>query len=103
MARYAGIIGFDVQTEIAPGVWDSQPIERKYFGDINRIRQSNIGNGINNDITISNELSIVADPFATDNFASILYAEYMGVKWKVSSIEVQFPRLILSLGGKYNE
>lgn len=52
---------------------------------------------------VSNEFSIVADPFAYANFHSMRFIEYMGAKWKISNVEVQYPRLILTVGGVYNE
>jgi hypothetical protein len=30
------------------------------------------------------------------------YVEFMGTKWKITNIEVQYPRLTLSIGGEYN-
>ena len=57
---------------------------------------------VNDDISVSNELSIVADPFATQNFHRMRYAEFMGVKWKITSVDVQYPRLILTMGDLYH-
>ena len=54
-------------------------------------------------LNVSNEFSIVADPFAYANFHSMRFIEYMGAKWKISNVEVQYPRLILTVGGVYNE
>lgn len=31
------------------------------------------------------------------------YAEFGGVKWKVTDVKVQYPRLILTFGGIYHE
>lgn len=102
MAKYYGKIGYAIDEEVKPGVWNPRIIEREYFGDVTRDtrRLSSSGN-TNDNIVISNEISIVADPFANENFHSILYAEYMGAKWKVTSAEVKFPRIILSLGEVY--
>lgn len=103
MAKYYGKVGYAVETEIRPGVWKNQITERSYYGDLNRnLSRSQNSDKLNDDITIANELSIMADPFAYDNFYAIKYAELMGVKWTVTSVEVKHPRLILQLGGKYN-
>ena len=103
MAKYYGKIGFAVVEETKPGVWKEIITERDYFGDLIRnTRRLQSANQVNDDITISNEISIVADPFARENFHAMRYAEYMGTKWKVTSVEVQYPRLILSVGGIYN-
>ena len=102
MAKYYGKIGYAIDEEVKPGVCNPRIIEREYFGDVTRDtrRLSSSGN-TNDNIVISNEISIVAEPFANENFHSILYAEYMGAKWKVTSAEVKFPRIILSLGEVY--
>lgn len=76
---------------------------RSYYGDVNRnIRRLQATDNLNDDIQINNEFSIVADPYATENFHAIRYVEYMGIKWKVSAVEVRYPRLILNAGGVYN-
>ena len=103
MAKYYGKIGYAETVETAPGVWKEQITERNYFGDLTRItRRLQSSDKVNDDINISNELSIVADPYAMNNFHSMRYAEFMGTRWKVLTVEVQYPRLILSLGGLYN-
>ena len=103
MARYCGKVGFAIETEVRPGVWKNKIVDRTYYGDSFRIsrRLQDSGN-LNDNVTISNEISIVADPFANENFLSIRYAEFMGVKWKVTNIEIQRPRLLMTLGGVYN-
>jgi hypothetical protein len=61
-----------------------------------------VGGTLNDNINMSNEISIVADPFANENFQSIKYIEYMGTLWRVNNVDVQYPRLILRMGGVYN-
>lgn len=103
MAKYFGKIGFAVTREGAPGVHDETIVERDYYGDLNRnSRRLQSSDKVNDDLIVSNELSIVADPYANENFHAIRYATFMGAKWKVTNAEVQFPRLILTLGGVYN-
>lgn len=103
MAKWCGVIGYAGLTETSPGVWEEGIVARKYYGDMNRnTRRLQTTNNVNDDINISNELSIVADPYANANFHSMRYAEFMGVKWKITNVEVQRPRLILTLGGEYN-
>ena len=103
MAKFFGKIGFAVTEETVPGVWREQVIEREYFGDVLRnTRRWQTGEYLNDDLTISNQISIVADPYANNHFHSIRYIEWMGTKWKVDNIEVQYPRLIMDIGGEYN-
>lgn len=104
MTKYHGYVGYAVDVEAYPGVWEEQITEHEYFGDVikNRlnIQQSNT---VNAGITINNNISIIGDPFAYENFYAIRYATYLGKKWNVTSVEVSRPRLILTLGGIYNE
>lgn len=103
MAKYYGKIGYATSEEVKPGVWKKRITEREYFGDVirNTRRLQSSGN-LNDNIIVSNEISIVADPFANENFHSMLYVEFMGAKWKISNVEVQYPRLILTVGEVYN-
>ena len=103
MTRWCGVVGYAETLEIEPGVWSEEFTERKYYGDLLRnSRRLQGSQQINDDITISNQISILADPYAVQHFHAIRYAELFGTKWKVSSVEVQYPRLILELGGIYN-
>lgn len=105
MAKWFGKIGFDQGTvETTPGVWKPSIVEKSYFGDVQRnSRRLQTSDKVNDDINISNEISIVADPYANENFHMIRYAYFMKQKWKVTDVEVQYPRLILTLGGVWNE
>lgn len=104
MSKWFGKIGFATTVETRPGIWEEQIISRDYYGDILRnIRRLQSTNNLNDDINIANEISILADPYASENFHSMRYAEFMGSKWKISNVEVQYPRLVLSLGGLYND
>lgn len=103
MTRWCGVIGYAETKETVPGVWPEEFTERKYYGDLLRnSRRLQGSQQVNDDITISNQISILADPYAVQHFHAIRYAELFGTKWKVSSVEVQYPRLILELGGVYN-
>ena len=102
MAKWFGKIGYAETEEISPGVWKEQIVEREYYGDLVRnTRRLQTADKLNDDINIANEISIISDPYANQNFHSIRYVEFMGSKWKVSSVEVSYPRLILTLGGLY--
>lgn len=103
MAKWFGKIGYAETAETNPGVWKEQIVTRDYYGDLTRnTRRLQSADKVNDDLNISNELSIVSDPYAIDNFHSMRYAEFMGAKWKIENVEVSYPRLILTLGGLYN-
>lgn len=105
MAKWYGVIGYGETVIDNGGVAKDNIVERKYSGDVlrNLSRWSTNSNSTNDDLNISNQISVLADPFAYQNFHSIKYVEFMGTKWKVNSVDVQYPRLILTLGGVYNE
>lgn len=104
MAKWYGQIGYVETVETEPGLWEEQITERSYYGDLvgNRWKRQSSGS-INDDINIANDISIVADPYANEHCSSMAYVEFMGTKWKISNVEVQYPRLILTIGGVYNE
>ena len=103
MSKFYGEIGYAVTKETAPGVYTETVEKRNYYGDLLRnSRSMQSSSQVNENINISNEISIVADPFAMENFHSMLYVNYMGANWKVSNVEVRYPRLILTIGGVYN-
>ena len=104
MAKFYGKIGYIQTVESEPGYWEEKAIEREYYGDITRNSSRYQQDGhINENIVINNIVSIVADPYANENFQHMRYIEWMGTKWKITNIEVQYPRLILTLGGIYHE
>lgn len=103
MARFCGIIGFEIPKEVRPGVWSSDTQERKYYGDITRdTKKWENGSDVNDDLNISNLFSIVADSFFNENLGYMKYLKYMGSLWKIKSVEVRYPRIILTVGGLYN-
>ena len=103
MAKFYGAIGYGETVETAPGVWTDDIVERKYFCDVIRnTRTLQEGEKLNNDLSVGNSISIVADAYANNHFFAIRYIEWAGTLWTVSEVEVQSPRLILRLGGVYN-
>jgi hypothetical protein len=103
MAKFHGPIGFAVSEETKPGVWTNKITERTYTGDVKpTVRIMQTSDQINDDLNVTDQISIMADAFANENFHAMRYVEYMGALWKVSSVRVERPRLILTLGGVYN-
>lgn len=102
--KWYGQIGYRDNVEVEPGVWEDRITEVNKYGDVLRNFKSNQqGNKINEDIGISNQISILADPYLLESFHKITYITFGGAKWNVSSVEVQYPRLIISLGSLYLE
>lgn len=103
MARFYGEVGYGEQVESAPGVWTDIFTEAPYQGDVIR-NAKHVGetDKVNDDIVLSNSISVLADQFAIEHFFNIKYVRWSGVLWTVTSVEVRSPRLILTLGSVYN-
>lgn len=101
--KYHGKVGFVTFVEKAPGVQVEESVEREYFGDILRnSKRWDSAQQVNPNLNINNQISIVADPYARENFFAIRYISWMGARWNITFVDVQYPRLILSIGGVYN-
>lgn len=105
MARFYGRIGFVFDhAEITPGVWKPAMAERNYYGDVMKRRLSwEKGESINDNIKIGNQFSILADEYAESYMYAMKWIEWKGVKWKITSVEIERPRMILTIGDVYNE
>ena len=103
MAKFYGAVGYAEQVETAPLVWEEQITERYYYGDvIKNTKRFEKGEHLNDNLNVNNTISILADAYAEQHFFAIRYVSWMGAKWKVTTVDVQRPRLVLSLGGVYN-
>lgn len=103
MAKFFGNVGYGENVEKRPGVWEDVIIERPYYGDVVRnSRKLEEGKTLNNDLSVGNSISIVADAYANEHFFAIRYVEWAGSLWTVSDVVVERPRLILRLGTVYN-
>lgn len=103
MAKFYGKIGFVKTVETDPDVWEEQTTEREYCGDLvrNQRRWEN-NETVNQDINVSNEVSILSDEFAYTNIGGMKWVEFAGSKWKINSVTLDYPRITLTLGGVYN-
>jgi hypothetical protein len=106
MARFYGVIGYagdTIEEPVGSGIWVDDITEISYYGDVIRdARRLEPGEHLNQNISVSNSISVVADQYAIDHFHKIRYIRWAGTLWTVDSVEVRSPRLILSLGSVYN-
>lgn len=102
--KFYGKVGFwDGSVETKPGVYKSKIVEKSYSGDVNWAnRHFQPTENQNDDLKLNNQISILADLYSKQNFASIRYVVWNGVKWRVTNVEVNYPRLTLTIGGVYN-
>ena len=104
MTKWYGKIGFADTAETSPGVWSEGIVKRPYYGDVlNNTRRLSSSDKINDDVIISNRISIVADPYSLESIYKMRFATFMGSKWKITDVEVEYPRIILTLGSEYND
>lgn len=106
MAKFSGVIGFATSVETTPGVWTDQIVERPYRGDIlqnNRKWQFwREGERVNDNFAIENLISVLSDAYLYQNLPFVRYVKWLGSNWKVSKVEVNRPRIIITLGDVYN-
>lgn len=103
MNKYYGKIGFAESSEVRPGVWEDSIIEKSYYGDVLRYsKSSGSTDKVIDDIRVSNQISILSDPYIMNHLTDLKYLEWLGHNWKVTDIEIKYPRLVLTIGGVYN-
>lgn len=103
MAKFAGTVGYIDVVETSPGIYQESATEKMYKGDIIRSTQAwQNSENLNDEFTISNRFSIVADAYAYEHYSTIRYINWNGTKWKVLNIEINRPRIILTVRGVYN-
>lgn len=101
--KFSGMIGYADLVETAPGVWEEQITEHKHYGEFTRNTSRLVtSQNVNDNVDVNTEISIIADTYAVHNIQSMRYVEFLGAKWKITSVAPQYPRLILSIGGLYN-
>ena len=104
MPKCSGVIGYALAGETQPGVWTEGITEKKYIGEIVKDNRRIVDQSeINGSINISNNISIISNRFMLDNMAYMRYLTFNNSKWKISSVEIKPPRIIITLGGLYNE
>lgn len=101
--KFYGAVGFVEAVEKRPGVKTTVPVEYNYAGDVLKrsVKYQN-GESVNDAINVQHQISILADPYARNHAGSLRYVKWMGTAWKVTDVSIQYPRLILTLGGAYN-
>ena len=103
MAKFFGEIGFATQVETSPGIWEDQIVEKQYYCDVFReSRRFSTTDQVLDKINLSNQISILADGYVVDNIQNLRYVRWLGGLWKISYVELKFPRLVLEMTGVYN-
>lgn len=103
MAKFYDKVGFVRTVEKENSVSVEEAVEEPYYGDVLRFSSRYASaDKLIDDVEISNEISIIADDFAYANAYTMKYVHYLGANWKISSIRIDRPRIILTLGGVYN-
>ena len=104
MAKFYGMIGFGVEEETSPGVWDLAIVERPYFGEITREALNVVaGQTVLGESTNRNAFRILADGYATENFTAMKYILWLGRYYEITQVILeQRPRITVRIGGVYH-
>jgi hypothetical protein len=103
VAKFYGAIGYALQEESVPGVWADTITEKKYRGDVVLDqRRWRTEEKVNDDISLDNSISIIADTYAYKNIGFMKYIVWNGTPWKIQSFSINRPRIIIQIGGLYN-
>lgn len=102
--KFSGKVGFYFEdVEVREDVYGPMIVEKQYIGDVKKDRRSFQDSGNKNpSFTVNNQISILANLYAINNWTSIKYVEWKGIKFEVTSVEVGYPRLNLTIGGVWN-
>ena len=105
-SKFFGKIGIGQTVQVDLGVWDTEIREHPVYGELlkNSTTKYIETTNLNDDIRITNEISIVADSYIVENSNAIKYIMLSptGTKWKVTSVTLGYPRMTLTTGGEYN-
>ena len=104
MNRFYGNVGYAVQVETRPGVWEDKIIERPYYGELidKYWRNQNVADQVHDNLRLNTDIEIIANPFAIEHFSLIRYICYGGTRWVVTGVKCDYPRIHLTIGGVYN-
>lgn len=103
MVKFFGEVGYGVTEETKPGIHKQVITEYPYYGDVlQNARNLSTGEYLNDDLSVENSISIVADAYANEHYFAIRYVKWQGVRWTVAKVTVASPRLVLRLGKVYD-
>lgn len=101
--KYFGNVGFAMSVERDPGIFENTIQERPYYGDvIKNTRRWENGDKVNDDFRVNNQISIIVDSFCIAHASRMKYITWLGHKWKIESVDISFPRMIVTMGGLWN-
>lgn len=104
MARFSGVVGFYAGSkEVRPSIFEETYEEHTLRGDTLRSGYSQSENQTKYDtLRLTNRVSLIGDTFSFKNYNAIRYVTLNGQSWKVTSVEIERPRLILEIGEVWN-
>ena len=104
MARFHDKVGFLIpQDNQETGISQPKAVEKSYYGKVlEHTRRWESTEHVNDDLTVANQIAITANDYSFRYMSCIAYVRWMSSRWKVTSIRVKPPEIILTLGGVWN-
>lgn len=100
--KFSGKVGIAKVHETRPGIFREEIVSRGCRGDLIRLTRRMNETHAAPGLTFGNTFSFIADLFTNENLMNIRYIEWRGVKWSAVNVEVQPPRLLITVGGPYH-
>lgn len=100
--KFSGKVGIAVERETSPGVFEETIEPRNCRGDLIRLTRRMNTSPVVPGLSMGNTFSFIADPYIRTNLFNIRYIEWEGIKWSATSVELQRPRILVTVGGHYN-
>ena len=105
MARFYGKVGFIRTVNDGTGRFVEEEVVRYYKGDVNNnVRRYNPQNDVsaNDDLALNDNVSILADAYAAENYMAMQWIEFDNVRWRITSVTKEYPRITIFFGGVWN-
>lgn len=100
--KFSGKVGIATEREVSPGVFQETIEPRNCRGDLIRLTRRMNTSPVVPGLSMGNTFSFIADPYTRANLFNIRYIEWEGIKWSATSVELQRPRILVTVGGHYN-
>ena len=103
--KFVGDIGFWIDdVEVEPSVFKPAIVEKPYIGELikDTRRWSNQNSKVDSDFVLNNKIRILADMYMNHNWQSIKFVRMNGTPFTVTSVDLDYPGITITIGGRYD-